>query len=102
MASKESKKIKTRLSLAPETDNLGNELKMIIKSLNDFLKKYFDRSTIDVKEYASLVKDYFIEESTNSNYNCLIGSLFSKISNMLQPFIQSSPNVCNSLEDSLK
>jgi hypothetical protein len=77
-------------------------LKIVIKSLNEFLKRHFEKAINNIDNYAVVVKEYFVEESTNSNYHCLIGSLFSKIANMLQPFIQPKNMISNGSEYQLR
>lgn len=86
MQCRESKKGKLKQSPQHATTTLTAELKTFVKNCNIFLKAHIETAEHHISRYAQHVKEFFIQESTNPDYSCLMGSLLSKIANILQPF----------------
>lgn len=68
---------------------LERELKDINSSLNRFLKQYFTIELDSLQEYLHNVKDLLIELTTKKMAP-LLTNVFSKFSNILQPFTSYS------------
>lgn len=65
------------------------ELKDINKTLNRFLKEHFTIEIDSLQEYLHSVKDLLIELTTRA-MSPLLTNVFSKFSNILQPFTSYS------------
>jgi hypothetical protein len=74
---------------AKQEDPLEKELKEINSALNRFLKQYFTIELECLQEYLHNVKDLLIELTTRK-LSPLLTNVFSKFSNILQPFTSYS------------
>lgn len=88
MATRDPKKPRPKQLLSDHDPHHALEIKQLIKYCNEFIKAYLTVSEASLSKYATHVKNFFIEQSTNPEFNCLVGSLLSKISNILQPFVR--------------
>ena len=64
------------------------DIKVIIKKINEFLKKFFDASLDNIAIYSIHVKEFFIDLATIKGQSSAMSEMFSKISNILQPFLK--------------
>jgi hypothetical protein len=70
-------------------DGLEKELKEVNSLLNRFLKLYFTIELDSLQEYLHRVKDLLIQLTTKPS-SPILTNVFSKISNILQPFTSYS------------
>ena len=64
------------------------DIKVILKKLNEFLRKYFDASLDNIAIYSIHVKEFFIDLATMNSKSSYFSEMFSKIANILQPFLK--------------
>lgn len=70
-------------------DGLEKQLKEVNQLLNHFLKNYFTIDIHSIQHYLTHVKNLLIELTTTT-CSPLITNVFSKFSNILQPFTSYS------------
>ena len=64
------------------------DIKAVIKKINEFLKKFFDASLDNIVVYSIHVKEFFIDLATMKGQSSSLSEMFSKIANILQPFLK--------------